>query len=198
MTISTKSAPAPVQRHDFAAMADEEHKCAELLRLEAGQDSCGCSMCQELYATIDLSRYGRRVKHQGDVVYITGSISHDGVAGTADLDRMPRQTTPHKQPCCAIKVDDVLVVQRPGRIMAQPVTPAPVPEIKRQRRTKAITRTATHRGRPQRPGIPVKRIHDLSAAGQPSRSIATTLEAEGISISFRTVARILAGERPLL
>ncbi len=57
----------------------EQHPAAELERLRAGFDGCGCSECQEYYKTIDLSNYGKRVIHLGSIITIT-----DGRAG-ADL-----------------------------------------------------------------------------------------------------------------
>lgn len=38
-----------------------DHHRAELQRLEQGQAGCGCSDCQALYKTLDLSKFGSRV-----------------------------------------------------------------------------------------------------------------------------------------
>lgn len=55
---------------DLKALIRQEHKRAELQRLDEGMDGCGCSDCQELYKTLDLSKYGNRVTNFGDTVLI--------------------------------------------------------------------------------------------------------------------------------
>lgn len=47
------------------------HTDTEKLRLDAGLENCGCPECQAFYKTIDLSKYGGRVKTFGDVVIIS-------------------------------------------------------------------------------------------------------------------------------
>lgn len=47
-----------------------EHRRAELQRLDLGMDGCGCSDCQELYKTLDLTRYGSRVIRIDGIVTI--------------------------------------------------------------------------------------------------------------------------------
>jgi hypothetical protein len=54
----------------FTVAIREEHYRAELQRLSEGWAGCGCSFCQELYKSIDLSKYGNRVKQHGDAVFI--------------------------------------------------------------------------------------------------------------------------------
>lgn len=55
---------------DLKAEIRKEHYRAELQRLNKGMEGCGCSFCQELYKTLDLSKYGSRVKHFGDFVIV--------------------------------------------------------------------------------------------------------------------------------
>lgn len=55
---------------DLKAEIRKEHYRAELQRLNKGMEGCGCSLCQELYKTMDLSKYGTRVKHYGDFVMV--------------------------------------------------------------------------------------------------------------------------------
>lgn len=43
-------------------LADRFHLEGELARLVAGDEGCGCALCQEFYKTIDLNVYGDRVK----------------------------------------------------------------------------------------------------------------------------------------
>lgn len=49
----------------------QEHTRAELERLSAGYDGCGCADCQALYATLDLAKYGNRVIRMAGSVTIT-------------------------------------------------------------------------------------------------------------------------------
>lgn len=58
---------------DFPKWIKEEHQKAELLRLEQGWTGCGCSDCQEFYKTIDLKKYGDRVKEIADIILISGN-----------------------------------------------------------------------------------------------------------------------------
>lgn len=58
--------------YELKAQIREEHRRAELQRLEEGQDGCGCPECQELYKTLDLTQYGSRVIRSGGVVIIKG------------------------------------------------------------------------------------------------------------------------------
>lgn len=48
----------------------QEHIRAELLRLRAGYDGCGCGDCQQFYTTLDLEKYGDRVKHNAGIISI--------------------------------------------------------------------------------------------------------------------------------
>jgi hypothetical protein len=61
------------------------HREAELLRLNSGEEGCGCADCQEYYKTLDLSVYGPRVKLYNGMVFI-----FDG----ASLKNHPRQLSP--------------------------------------------------------------------------------------------------------
>ncbi len=65
---------------DMSALIKLEHRRAELQRLNSSLDGCGCALCQELYASLDLSRYGSRVTHSGDCILIiagkTGADPH--------------------------------------------------------------------------------------------------------------------------
>ena len=58
--------------YDIATLIKEEHQHAELARLNAGMEGCGCADCREFYKTIDLTRYGSRVKTFGDYITISG------------------------------------------------------------------------------------------------------------------------------
>jgi len=66
------------------------HNQAELLRLYMGMDGCGCAECQEYYKTLDLSKYGSRVKRFGDFVIIS--------AGTTGADLMEAPAHPTDAP----------------------------------------------------------------------------------------------------
>lgn len=66
----TKGLIMTQQLTDLRAWINEEHHLAELERLRAGYDGCGCIDCQELYKTLDLSRYGSRVASYGDFILI--------------------------------------------------------------------------------------------------------------------------------
>ena len=66
-TEATKELP-PAQ--DLKALIKQEHQRAEVERLRAGFDGCGCAICQELYKTLDLSAYGDRVNKSGDLINI--------------------------------------------------------------------------------------------------------------------------------
>ena len=56
--------------HDWAGEIKQEHRRAELERLRAGYDGCGCADCQELYRELDLAWYGDRVTRYGDFILI--------------------------------------------------------------------------------------------------------------------------------
>lgn len=56
---------------DLKTWVSDEHRRAELERLRAGYDGCGCTDCQELYATLDLKKYGNRVLSGGGITTIT-------------------------------------------------------------------------------------------------------------------------------
>jgi len=194
MTTTTPEAPA------IWDMAQEEHRQAELLRLDLGMAGCGCSSCQNFYRSLDLSKYGKRVHRYDEAIYITGRMSpgdpddgaedhpetaHDsprsGNLGRATTEQVSTEvpteyvSTPQAQPTPDV-VDDT-----PG-IMAQ----TPAAQVPKKRRD-----------RPQRPTVPVERIHELHQKGNTTRRIAELLTVEGVAVSFRTVARVLSGERPL-
>ncbi len=48
----------------------KEHFRAELQRLNEGWAGCGCSDCQQLYGTLDHSKYGTRVSYLDSVVVV--------------------------------------------------------------------------------------------------------------------------------
>ncbi len=57
-----------------------EHRRAELDRLVRGMEGCGCIVCQELYQTLDLTKYGGRAKNyaessSGSFILISGRKS---------------------------------------------------------------------------------------------------------------------------
>ncbi len=51
-------------QYDLKALIREEHRRAELLRLRLGIDSCGCTECEALYQTLDVSKYGGQAGKQ--------------------------------------------------------------------------------------------------------------------------------------
>jgi hypothetical protein len=56
----------------------QKHCKAELLRLRAGYDGCGCDLCQGFYTILDLSKYGDRVKHnEGIISIVAGKTGAD-------------------------------------------------------------------------------------------------------------------------
>lgn len=62
-------------RQAFHRIINQGHTQAELLRLRAGFDGCGCADCQELYATLDLDMYGARVKRRSGFISIVAGIT---------------------------------------------------------------------------------------------------------------------------
>lgn len=56
---------------DLKTWVSDEHRQAELERLRAGYDGCGCVDCQVLYDTLDLKKYGNRVLCEGSITAIT-------------------------------------------------------------------------------------------------------------------------------
>jgi hypothetical protein len=52
---------------------ESEHRRAELQRLEQGWAGCGCGLCQDFYRTLDLSKFGARVKVNAGQVTISES-----------------------------------------------------------------------------------------------------------------------------
>ena len=67
----------------------KEHNRAELERLRAGFEGCGCTECQELYATLNLSWYGERVKKDGNIISISA-----GKSGADLWDKYHTETPP--------------------------------------------------------------------------------------------------------
>lgn len=59
----------------FKIMANEEHRNAEMQRLRRGYDGCGCSVCQELYRTADISIFGDRVNTYQHLIFIVGGTT---------------------------------------------------------------------------------------------------------------------------
>lgn len=98
----------------------EEHRRAELARFDAGLPGCGCLDCQELYRTLDLSKYGDRVKHYGGFILIIEKSRQN-----TDRDTLQNgcQRLPVKQGrVTKIKADKILVLatqQASNRIMLQ-------------------------------------------------------------------------------
>jgi len=162
MTTTTPEAPA------IWDMAQEEHRQAELLRLDLGMAGCGCSSCQNFYRSLDLSKYGKRVHRYDEAIYITGRMS----PGDPDDGAEDHPETAHDSP-------------RSGNL-GRATTEQVSTEVPKKRRD-----------RPQRPTVPVERIHELHQKGNTTRRIAELLTVEGVAVSFRTVARVLSGERPL-
>jgi len=69
--IPPKPEPLPAEGDlDVKAWILKEHRRAELLRLRAGYSGCGCVDCQQFYTTLDLSKYGDRVRHNGGVISV--------------------------------------------------------------------------------------------------------------------------------
>lgn len=56
--------------YDLKAQIKAEHNRAELQRLDAGMAGCGCSDCQALYRTLDLSKYSNWVSDFGDTILV--------------------------------------------------------------------------------------------------------------------------------
>ena len=130
--------PAP----DLKALILAEHRRAELQRLEEGQAGCGCSDCQLFYQTIDLSKYGRRVKTLDGYVLIVEKARQAADSDTVQTDCLP---LPDKQGRVTKLPSDSLI---PLPVMAQPVKPV------------NITGNALKHGggRPQKPaGAPISR-----------------------------------------
>lgn len=75
----------PTPKVDLAQYVHTEHERAELLRLLAGQDGCGCRDCQPLYLRMggDLAAvFKDRVKVYGSVTFVVA-----GSAGAESQDR---------------------------------------------------------------------------------------------------------------
>lgn len=85
---------------DLKALIHTEHLNAELERLRAGYDGCGCSDCQEFYKTLDLKKYGKRVIHKDEHIIIV-----EGKAGADLWDK-------YHLPDCWIKNDQVFITGR--------------------------------------------------------------------------------------
>ena len=76
--VSPGAAPKLPPATDWKAARFKEHQHAELLRLKAGQEGCGCSDCQKFYQTLDLSQFGDRVKHYGNTVMVLAGTTGAG------------------------------------------------------------------------------------------------------------------------
>lgn len=62
---------------ELKAQIREEHRRAELQRLEDGWSGCGCSDCQELYREIDLTKYGSRVVETDGIILVKEKTNMD-------------------------------------------------------------------------------------------------------------------------
>lgn len=83
----------------FAQSIRKEHFRAELQRLNEGWPGCGCADCQELYKTLDHSKYGTRVTYLDGIVIIgeDPKLHRDGTGVTAtpaSTDRVKGVTAP--------------------------------------------------------------------------------------------------------
>lgn len=147
----------------FAPAIRKEHFRAELQRLNEGWPGCGCADCQELYKTLDHSKYGTRVVYMDDIVIITEDA------------RLHKDVTPKTPVEAATKIETVSLANLnygtgPGRARA--------------------TSNGRKRGRPARTDLDAE-ISQLAHKQLSSRAIAEQLELRGIQTSARTVARKL-------
>jgi len=135
---SSTYAPAP----SWPELIRHEHRQAELERLRAGYDGCGCSECQEIYKTIDPEKYGKRVICSAGVINIT--------AGRAGADLWEKYHLPDP-PTTVVSpsVSPEGVTKIPTRLIIPPT------DIQAQNN---VT-TKRLRGRPKKPdGEPVCRM----------------------------------------
>ncbi len=81
------------EAYDLKALISQEHRRAELERLDAGWDGCGCADCQAFYSEIDLEKYGGRVIDTGGTIVVKAArtgVAQTGVWGCADpVDNIP-------------------------------------------------------------------------------------------------------------
>ncbi|MBI4188044.1 MAG: hypothetical protein HY529_02445 [Chloroflexi bacterium] len=170
---------------DLKSLIKAEHHHAELERLRAGYDGCGCADCQQLYETLDLGKYGKRVVKEAGIIIIT--------AGRAGADLWAE----YNKPDSWIKDDNLFVtggqkfgVSKTGATVVTPVTPTP-PLV-------AYSGCDTGRSR-ESVGVGgvttdiTAKITGLASQGKSSRAIEKELLADGVVMSYRTVARRLQG-----
>lgn len=66
---------------DLKDLIEAEHRKAELERLLAGYEGCGCTDCQQFYSSINLGQFGDRVKEYAGTISIlagrTGATKWD-------------------------------------------------------------------------------------------------------------------------
>lgn len=176
----------------------EEHHQAEMLRLRAGFDGCGCADCQTLYATLDLEKYGKRVIRVGGFIGIT-----EGRAG-ADLWNKYHPAE-HWSPDGNLFVigGEKYGLTETGRTVCvglvevtetAPDAPKTIPAPEEGCDT-AQRGVMLGQGRVTDDVTVI--INELSAQGNSTRAIEKELAKEGVFISYRTVARIVSGERML-
>ncbi len=93
--------------------------------------------------------------------------------------------------------DEISAEKAPVTVDDHPVIMATLNGIETEVATiqpSVATRASPKRGRKQK-SLPLERIAMLAGQGIGSKGIATMLKAEGVSVGFRTIARILSGER---
>lgn len=154
-----------------------EHHIAELLRLRAGYEGCGCVDCQEYYGELDLTKYGERVKWYGNVIIINngraGADLWDKYQGKKEIGFLPELSlNPPESP----------------RSLSQNTPPSDFTSAKPLKAKKAIYGT---RGRP-------KKQCDEENILELAKTMTVREVSQKTGVPRSTVSRILNGQKVLL
>lgn len=135
-----------------------EHRRAEIERLEAGYDGCGCTECQVLYGEIDMSQYAERVIKAAGIITV--------IAGRTGAGKWAQYHQGESKG---------------------------VPAVAGRAREKTVTghqANMNHQENDVTADV-IAKVKELASQLQSCRQIERSLKANGISISYRTVARWL-------
>ena len=153
----------------FSDQIKVDHSIAELERLDAGMDGCGCQDCQDFYKTINLNVYGDRVRYFHDTIIITAGAA----VRRNTIPQPPDEEDSHCEPIIEQSPTGSFVVEQPRLV---------TPENNGSKKLFIPTLEECIDEIVHDPARPVK--------SKSSRAIAAELKARGTySVSYGTINR---------
>jgi len=207
---------------DLKGWIRTEHWRAELYRLVHGMAGCGCVDCQRLYKQIDLSRYSNRVTGFDGLIFVdqasstqresrerwsggTFSLGDKGFDSDSRLitERGQARSKPPSAKTEALKSKSTAskassVPKHHRGIMSHNVDDQKSAEGMDIIPSTPLKNTHGQKRGPIFRDLPIARIEGMAARGLSARAIAEELCREGVMVSYKTIQRLLSGERVLL